>query len=116
MTKRFDRTGVKGEKLHMQSLCAMGHMDFNSPRIYSYEDAFGIMKKLGLPHEDFIQLYKRMLFSEYAKNYDDHTKNITFLMDKKGIWRLAPAYDVTFSYRKNSTWVNACLLYTSRCV
>lgn len=107
MTKRFDRTGVKGEKLHMQSLCAMGHMDFNSPRIYSYEDAFGIMKKLGLPHEDFIQLYKRMLFSEYAKNYDDHTKNIAFLMDKKGIWRLAPAYDVTFSYRKSSTWVNA---------
>ena len=70
-------------------------------------NAFGIMKKLGLPHEDFIQLYKRMLFSEYAKNYDDHTKNITFLMDKKGMWRLAPAYDVTFSYRKNSTWVNA---------
>ena len=48
-----------------------------------------------------------MLFNEYAKNYDDHTKNVTFLMDKKGVWRLSPAYDMTFSYSKSSTWVNA---------
>ena len=107
MTKRFDRTGSQGEKLHMQSLCAMAHMDFNSPRIYSYEDAFQVMRRLGLPHSDFLQLYKRMLFNEYARNYDDHTKNIAFLMDKKGRWRLSPAYDLTFSYNANSIWVNA---------
>lgn len=107
MTKRFDRKGIKGEKLHMQSLCAIAHMDFNSPRMYSYEDAFDVMKKLRLPHVDFVQLYKRMLFNEYAKNYDDHTKNITFLMDKTGVWKLSPAYDMTFSYSKSSTWVNA---------
>lgn len=107
MTKRFDRKGVKGEKVHMQSLCAMAHMDFNSPRMYSYEDAFNVMRQLKLPHTDFVQLYKRMLFNEYAKNYDDHTKNVTFLMDKKGVWHLSPAYDMTFSYSKSSTWVNA---------
>ena len=107
MTKRFDRKGEKGEKLHMQSLCAIAHMDFNLPRMYSYEDAFTVMRRLGLPHNDFVQLYKRMLFNEYAKNYDDHTKNITFLMDKKGVWHLSPAYDMTFSYSKSSTWVNA---------
>ena len=107
MTKRFDRKGVKGEKLHMQSLCAMAHMDFNSPRIYSYGDAFNVMRQLKLPHTDFLQLYKRMLFNEYARNYDDHTKNVAFLMDKKGVWRLSPAYDMTFSYSKSSTWVNA---------
>lgn len=107
MTKRFDRKGAKGEKLHMQSLCAIAHMDFNAPRMYSYEDAFGVMRQLKLPHTDFVQLYKRMLFNEYAKNYDDHTKNVTFLMDKKGVWRLSPAYDITFSYSKSSTWVNA---------
>ena len=107
MTKRFDRKGVKGEKLHMQSLCAIAHMDFNSPRMYSYEDAFNVMRKLKLPYEDFIQLYKRMLFNEIAKNYDDHTKNIAFLMDKKGVWRLSPAYDITFSYSKRSMWVNS---------
>lgn len=105
MTKRFDRKGTKGEKLHMQSLCALAHMDFNSPRTYSYEEAFSVMKHLKLPYSDFIQLFKRMVFNEYAKNYDDHTKNISFLMDKKGIWSLSPAYDVTFSYRKDSIWV-----------
>ena len=107
MTKRFDRKGKKGEKVHMQSLCALAHMDFNSPRIYSYEEAFVVMKQLKLPYSDFLQLFKRMVFNEYAKNYDDHTKNISFLMDKKGIWSLSPAYDVTFSYRKDSPWVNA---------
>ena len=107
ITKRFDRIGDKGEKLHMQSLCAMAHMDFNSPRVYSYEDAFQVMRQLKLPHGDFIQLYKRMLFNEFAKNYDDHTKNIAFLMDKQGVWSLAPAYDMTFSYRKGSPWVSA---------
>ncbi len=107
MTKRFDRNGATGEKLHMQSLCAIAHMDFNSPRMYSYEDAFDVMRQLNLPHNDFVQLYKRMIFNECAKNYDDHTKNIAFLMNKKGVWSLSPAYDVTFSYNKNSTWVNA---------
>ena len=107
MTKRFDRKGAKGEKLHMQSLCAMAHMDFNSPRVYSYEDAFNVMQQLKLPYADFIQLYKRMVFNEYARNYDDHTKNIAFLMDKRGVWRLSPAYDMTFSYSKKSIWVNA---------
>lgn len=107
MTKRFDRKDKKGEKVHMQSLCALAHMDFNSPRIYSYEEAFLVMKQLNLPYSDFLQLFKRMVFNEYAKNYDDHTKNISFLMDKKGVWSLSPAYDVTFSYRKDSQWVNA---------
>ena len=107
MTKRFDRKGAKGEKLHMQSLCALAHMDFNSPRVYSYEEAFAVMKQLKLPYRDFVQLFRRMVFNEYAKNYDDHTKNISFLMDKKGVWSLSPAYDVTFSYRKDSIWVNA---------
>ncbi len=107
MTRRFDRKGVKGEKLHMQSLCALAHMDFNSPRVYSYEEAFAVMKRLKLPYSDFVHLFRRMVFNEYAKNYDDHTKNISFLMDKKGVWSLSPAYDITFSYKKDSIWVSA---------
>lgn len=106
MTKRFDRKS-NGEKIHMQSLCAIAHYDFNLPRTYSYEEAFIIMKKLKLKYDEFLQLYTRMVFNEYAKNYDDHTKNIAFLMDKKGVWALSPAYDVTFSYRKDSVWVNS---------
>lgn len=107
MTKRFDRKGPKGEKIHMQSLCAMAHMDFCSPRTYSYEEAFGVMKQLKLGGHDFIQMFKRMVFNDYAKNFDDHTKNIAFLMNKKGEWSLSPAYDVTFSYKKSSLWVRS---------
>ena len=94
MTKRFDRVGTSGEKLHL-------------PREYSYEDAFAVMKQLKLPRKDFIQLYRRMVFNEYAKNYDDHTKNIAFLMDKQGKWSLSPAFDLTFSYSEKSIWVNS---------
>lgn len=107
MTKRFDRKGEKGEKVHMQSLCALAHMDFNRPRENSYEEAFGVMKQLKLSYKDMLQLFKRMVFNECAKNFDDHTKNISFLMDKRGVWTLAPAYDITFSYKKDSIWVNA---------
>lgn len=107
MTKRFDRKGEHGEKVHMQSLCALAHMDFNMPRKYTYEDAFAVMKQLRLPYGDRVQLLKRMVFNEYAKNFDDHTKNISFLMDKRGVWSLAPAYDITFSYKRDSIWVNA---------
>lgn len=107
MTKRFDRRDRTGEKIHMQSLCALAHMDFNSPRIHSYEEAFNIMKRLRLPYDQLIQLFRRMVFNDFAKNFDDHTKNISFLMDKNGAWSLAPAYDVTFSYRQNSVWVNS---------
>ena len=106
MTKRFDRIDKTGEKIHMQSLCAIAHMDFNVPREYSYSDAIRVMRELRLPHKDYLQMYKRMLFNDYAKNYDDHTKNIAFLMNKKGVWSLAPAFDVTFSFRKDSIWVS----------
>lgn len=107
MTKRFDRIGTKGNKVHMQSLCAIAHMDYNSPRVYSYEEAFTVMEKLQLPYHDFLQLYSRMVFNDCSKNYDDHTKNISFLMDPTGTWRLSPAYDITYSYSKTSSWTNA---------
>ena len=107
MTKRFDRDAATGGKIHMQSLCAIAHMDFNRPRFYSYNDAFAVLRNLALPYNAFLQLYKRMVFSEYAKNYDDHTKNIAFLMNRSGEWSLSPAYDMTFSYKKDSIWVSA---------
>lgn len=107
MTKRFDRIGERGEKVHMQTLCALAHMDFNSPRTYSYEEAFIIMAQMKLPIEDIEQLFRRMVFNNKAKNFDDHTKNISYLMDKKGVWRLSPAYDITYSYSKNGIWTNA---------
>lgn len=97
MTKRFDREGNK--KVHMQSFCAMEHLDFNGTS--SYERVFQTMRVLNLPYPQFEQLYRQMVFNVMAMNYDDHAKNFAFLMGEDGIWKLAPAYDVVYSYRDN---------------
>jgi len=105
MTLRFDRTESGGE-LHTQTLCAMSHFDYNQAGGYSYEDAFEEMRALDLPYPDLEQLYKRMVFNVVARNQDDHTKNISFLMDKTGVWRLSPAYDLTWNYNSLGDWTN----------
>ncbi len=103
MTRRFDRKH-NGEKLHMQSLCALCHYDFNAAGAYSYEQAFLAMRQLKLPSEAYEEQFRRMLFNVIARNQDDHVKNIAYLMDKKGRWALAPAFDVTYSYNPNGAW------------
>lgn len=97
MTQRFDRTD-EGKKLHMQTLCALGHHDFNLPGATSYEQAFLLCDQLGLGMAQKEQLFLRMVFNVVAYNRDDHTKQIAFLMDKAGEWRLSPAYDMTYAY------------------
>ena len=105
MTRRFDRVDGK-DKLHVQSFCAMQHYDFNEVNLYSYEQLFETMRMLGLPYSQAEQLYRRMVFNVLARNCDDHTKNFMFLMDKTGVWKLSPAYDVCHAYRPNSEWVS----------
>ena len=105
MTRRFDRT-AEGDKLHQQTLCALGHYDFNSAGGYSYEQAFQLARRLGLPQPDLTELFRRAVFNILSRNQDDHTKNISFLMDRRGHWRLAPAYDVTYSYNPDGAWTS----------
>jgi serine/threonine-protein kinase HipA len=105
MTKRFDREHEK-EKLHVQSFCAIAHYDFNEITLFSYEQLFETMRSLLLPYTDAEQLYRRMVFNVMARNCDDHTKNFSFIMDKTGQWKLAPAFDVCHAYRPGSTWVS----------
>lgn len=105
MTKRFDR--VDGDKLHMQSLGAIMHIDYNQPGLCSYESATNAAKRLGLPSSAIEQFFRRMVFNVLAINQDDHVKNISFLMNRKGIWSLSPAYDITFAYNSNNQWLKA---------
>ena len=106
MTKRFDRTD-EGGKIHMQTLGAMAHIDYNTPCLCSYEEASVYSRRIGLPEKDIEQLYRRMVFNILAVNHDDHVKNISFLMDRNGSWRLAPAYDITYAYDSNNRWLAA---------
>jgi serine/threonine-protein kinase HipA len=115
MTRRFDRTPEGGPsspgyagtgKLHLQTLCGIAHMDFNQAGAYSYEQAFQVARQLGLSQPEEAELYRRALFNILARNQEDHTKNISFLMDRTGRWRLAPAYDVIYSYNPNGAWTS----------
>ncbi|HEY2464225.1 MAG TPA: type II toxin-antitoxin system HipA family toxin [Steroidobacteraceae bacterium] len=105
MTRRFDRLS-DGSKLHMQSLAALAHFDFNSAGAYSYEQAFGAIKRLGLSMHAREQQFRRMIFNVVARNQDDHVKNIAFLMDKAGVWSLSPAFDVTYAYNPAGAWTS----------
>ncbi len=104
LTRRFDRQG--GKKIHMQSLCGLAHYDFNMAGAYGYEQAFTMMRTLRLSKAQAIQQYRRMIFNVIARNQDDHTKNIAFLMDQNGKWRLSPAFDVTYSHNPAGKWTN----------
>jgi serine/threonine-protein kinase HipA len=103
MTRRFDRL-ADGRKLHMQSLCAMAHFDFNMAGAYAYEQALLVIRQLGLPMEAVEQQFRRMVFNIMARNQDDHAKNIAFLMNQSGQWSLSPAFDVTYSYNPSGAW------------
>jgi serine/threonine-protein kinase HipA len=103
MTRRFDRLDGN-EKLHMQSLCALAHYDFNMAGAYSYEQALLVIRQLGLPMSSIEEMFRRMVFNIIARNQDDHVKNIAFLMDKSGTWSLAPAFDMIYSFNPSGSW------------
>lgn len=110
MTQRFDRVSASTEgngKLHMQSLGAMMHFDFNQPGAYSYEQAIQAMLTLGLPLIQIKQQFRRAVFNVIARNQDDHVKNIAFLMDRNGQWSLSPAFDVVYSYNPSGAWTSS---------
>jgi serine/threonine-protein kinase HipA len=104
MTKRFDRVG--NQKYHCATLCAIDHADFKKPGHYSYEQLLLVLRKLNLGYETQVEIFRRMVFNVVARNQDDHTKNFSFFVDDDFKWQLAPAYDVAFSCKFDSKWVN----------
>lgn len=107
MTRRFDRDLITGAKYHMQTLGGIAHFDFNQPSAYSYEQAVEVMRRLRLSNKEISQFFRRMVFNVFARNQDDHVKNISFLMDRTGKWSLSPAYDMTYAYNPGGTWTGA---------
>jgi serine/threonine-protein kinase HipA len=106
MTRRFDRPDGGG-KLHMQSVGALEHVSYNEPGSYSYEQLMLLIRHLGLTTPVVQQQFRRMVFNVVARNQDDHVKNVAFLMDRDGGWRLAPAYDVTWAWSPGNRWLDA---------
>lgn len=108
MTRRFDRPGDAGQRVHMQTLCALQAMDFNATDTHDYASFFLTAEALGIDARE--QIFRRMAFNVMASNNDDHTKNHAFLMDESGSWALSPAYDLTFAYAKGNRWLDRHLM------
>jgi serine/threonine-protein kinase HipA len=109
MTKRFDRA-VGNTHHHIQTLCAMNHLDFKKKGTNSYEQLFVTMDKLSLPYEQKEEAYRRMVFNVVGKNCDDHTKNISFRLRQGQPWELAPAYDISFAHNPSGEWTHQHLM------
>jgi serine/threonine-protein kinase HipA len=82
------------------------HFDFNRPDAYSYEQALGVIRSLGMPATALEQQYRRAVFNVIGRNHDDHVKNIAYLMNRQGEWSLSPAFDVAYSYNPTGAWTS----------
>lgn len=105
ITQRFDRDG--NQKIHVQTLNGIAHVDYKKVGSYSYEEVFSLARELGLSPNDALQIFKRMVFNIIARNHDDHSKNFGFMLDSQHQWQLAPAYDLAYSYKPGSPWVSS---------
>lgn len=103
LTQRFDRDGNR--KIHTQTLNGIAHVDYKQPGSFSYSELFAVARRLRLTAPEAEQLMRRMIFNIVARNHDDHAKNFAFQY-RDSRWQLAPAYDVAYSYKPDSKWVN----------
>lgn len=109
ITRRFDRE-PGNVKHHMQTLCAMNHIDFRKKSTNSYEQLFMTLDALGLGYAAMAETFRRMVFNVLSRNCDDHSKNFSFLLKQQGGWQLAPAYDISFAHNANGQWTNQHLM------
>jgi serine/threonine-protein kinase HipA len=87
MTRRFDRNG--NIKHHIQTLCAMAHLDYQQQATHDYSQLFLTIEQLGLNFSAKEEAFRRMVFNVIAANCDDHTKNISFILREGSAWELA---------------------------
>jgi len=115
MTRRFDREVINGKtiKHHVQTLCAMDHLDFKQRGTRTYAQLFMVVSRLNLGNGALEQVFRRMAFNVMARNCDDHTKNFAFLLRQGGNWELAPAYEVTHAYNPRGEWTYQHLMSVS---
>lgn len=103
MIRRFDRR-PDGTKVHMQTLCALAHLDFRQIGVHDYSELFDLIDRLDLGPDARAEAFRRMVFNVAAANCDDHTKNVSFLLGEGGGWQLSPAYDMTHAHSPVSPW------------
>lgn len=96
--KRFDRRVHKF--LHMHTVSGLLHADHRLPSL-DYETLLKATLWLTRDERECEKQFRQAVFNVFSHNRDDHAKNFSFLMDEKGVWRVSPAYDLTFSSGPN---------------
>ena len=106
-TERFDRQN--GKKVFTATFAGILEADFRAPSC-DYETYMKLTRALTKDnHTDKEQMFKIMCFNVMTHNKDDHTKNFSFRYTEDQGWRLAPAYDLTYSdtyWGEHTTSVN----------
>lgn len=97
-TKRFDRD--ESRKHHVHTLCGLVHSDFRLPSL-DYDDLLTVTMALTKDIKECQKAFRLACFNVLAHNRDDHEKNVSFILKADGVWKLAPAYDLTFSSGPN---------------
>jgi len=108
MTRRFDRDGA--QKNHIQTLCALDHLDYKAIGTHDYAQYFLVIQRFGLPQASYAEAFRRMCFNVYSANCDDHTKNFSFLLRNGAMWELSPAYDITHAHDPDNAWLREHLM------
>lgn len=96
--KRFDRD--EDRRLHMHTASGLLHSDYRVPAL-DYQDLLNLTGALTKDIREVEKMYRLAVFNVLSHNRDDHAKNFSFLMDEHSEWKLAPAYDLTFSSGPN---------------
>lgn len=92
--ERFDWGGA--ERFHAHTLGGLLHADHRVPAL-DYTQVLAAAQRLTRDQQEVLALFRVMVFNVVAHNRDDHAKQFSFLMDRQGAWRMAPAYDLTYS-------------------
>jgi serine/threonine-protein kinase HipA len=97
-SRRFDKTD--NSRVHMHTISGILHADHRMPSL-DYEMIMKATMHLTKDMKECEKQYRSCVFNILSHNRDDHSKNFSFLMDPKGIWRVSPSYDLTFSSGPN---------------
>lgn len=94
-TKRFDR--IKNKRIHVHTASGLMHDNFRASTM-DYGHLMDCAFRLERHVKAYEKVFRLAAFNVFAHNRDDHSKNFSFIMNKKGEWQFAPAYDLTYSY------------------
>lgn len=94
LSRRFDRT-KDGKRVHLHSYSGLTHTPLRDG--LEYGDLMNLARVLTGDERAVEEIFRRAVFNVAAVNDDDHGRNHAFLMDERGTWKLAPAFDLTFA-------------------